>query len=116
MPRCKPGDLAVVVKAYHATNLGRIVHVLGVHDGQGELNMVGLSDTVWNVECAAGTMTWSRAHPKRRWRRKRGPIPDGALQPIRGDGTWPFDEVPADAQNRLADEEKARAGLVALAV
>lgn len=115
MPRCKPGDLAIVVKAFHAANLGRIVHVLRLHDGQGELSMHGLADTVWEVECATGRLTWSRARPARRWRRKRGPIPDGALQPIRGDGTWPFDELPIDRENQVADEERARAGKVLVA-
>jgi hypothetical protein len=34
MTYCKPGDLAVVVKAHNACNIGTIVHVIGLYSGQ----------------------------------------------------------------------------------
>ena len=83
-PRCRPGDLAVVINAYNTTNVGRIVKVIGLHDGKGELNMNDRTDTVWLVSCPAGFLRWAR-DDGRVWRRKSGPIPDVQLQPIRGD-------------------------------
>jgi hypothetical protein len=41
MTRCKPGDLAVVTSAAHPTNLGRIVKVLALQDGEGPIVYVG---------------------------------------------------------------------------
>jgi hypothetical protein len=35
--RCRPGDLAIVIQAQFATNLGRIVQVIGVDDRKGDL-------------------------------------------------------------------------------
>ena len=80
-PWCKPGDLAVVVKADHQCNLGRIVRVVALHDSKGDLVFPPKFSPVWLVE-SASSMTW-KAKGKR-YRRKSGPVPDQQLQPIRG--------------------------------
>ncbi len=83
MTRCKPGDLAVVIKSINNTNLGRVVRVLALHDGTGPLGAIG-PKPAWLV-CAPTAMTW-RDGPKR-YRRKSGPVPDVQLQPIRAQPT-----------------------------
>ena len=80
-PRCKPGDLAVVVKAEQQCNLGRIVRVVALHDGKGDLVYPPKFSPVWLVESASG-LTWKVKG--KRYRRKSGPAPDQQLQPIRG--------------------------------
>lgn len=79
-PRCVAGDLAVVIKADHPSNIGHIVRVLAPHDGKGDL-VFHNAGTVWLVE-SFRAMTW--AIGKKRIRRKRGPVPDSLLKPIRG--------------------------------
>ena len=79
-PRCRPGDLAVVVRPSIPANLGRIVRVVGPYRGPPDVRMRGTS-CIWLIE-AAHPLTWSdrgRAHQE-----KQGPAPDEALQPIRG--------------------------------
>ena len=101
-PRCRPGDLAVVINAYNTTNVGRIVKVIGLHDGKGELNMNDRTDTVWLVGCPAGFLRWARSDG-RVWRRKCGPIPDVQLQPIRGDRSERAFEKPVGVSACPAD-------------
>jgi hypothetical protein len=79
-PRCKPGDLAVVVDACYRTNLGRIVRVVAPHDGKGDL-VFSRAGIVWLVQ-SPQPMTWTVG--RKRYRRKRGPVPDACLKPIRG--------------------------------
>jgi hypothetical protein len=79
-PRCRAGDLAVVVNAYYRSNLGRIVKVLAPHDAQGALVFRDVGH-VWLVE-APQPMIWTIG--SRRFRRKCGPVPDANLKPIRG--------------------------------
>jgi hypothetical protein len=78
--KCKPGDLAVVVNAQCACNIGFIVQVLAPHDGTGGIAFVGQGH-VWLVKCHR-PMTWYVRG--KRYRRKTGPVPDSRLQPIRG--------------------------------
>ncbi len=78
--RCKPGDLAIVVRAEFATNLGRIVRIIGVDDREGDL-LLQAQTPAWVVRCEV-PMTW-RSKSKR-YRRKQGPVPDAYMQPIRG--------------------------------
>jgi hypothetical protein len=78
--RCKIGDMAVVIDAYHRCNLGNIVRVIEPHDGTGDLIFGSSDGHVWLVE-AARPMTWTVK--KKRYRRKVGPAPDNQLQPIR---------------------------------
>ena len=78
--KCKPGDLAVVVNAQCACNIGFIVEVIAPHDGRGDIVFKGQGH-VWLVKCHA-PMTWYLRG--KRYRRKTGPVPDSRLQPIRG--------------------------------
>ena len=78
--RCRPGDLAIVIQAEFATNLGRIVQVIEIDDRKGDLQFP-LQTPTWVVHCKS-PMTW-RDH-KKRYRRKQGPVPDAYLHPIRG--------------------------------
>ena len=78
--RCRPGDMAVIVDAFNKSNLGKIVTVIGLHDGAGDL-VLKLKEPVWLVSCSV-PLIWT--NDKKRWRRKSGPAGDSALQPIRG--------------------------------
>lgn len=78
--KCKPGDLAVVVHAQCPSNLGKIVHVVALHDGTGAVSFTGQGH-VWLVKCPT-PLTWYMRG--KRYRRKTGPVPDNRLQPIRG--------------------------------
>jgi hypothetical protein len=80
--RCRPGDIAVVIDATHKSNLGRIVRVLEMHDGTGDLVYGPDHGPAWLVECSV-SMTWKRGG--KRVRRKTGPVPDDQLQPMRGE-------------------------------
>ena len=79
-PGCRPGDLAIVVRAVYRSNIGRIVKVVALHDGKGVLQF-GNIGPVWLVACAQ-PMTWTK--DGKRYRRKKGPVPDACLKPIRG--------------------------------
>jgi hypothetical protein len=77
---CRPGDLAVVIKAMNKQNLGRIVHVIEEHDGSGDLVLdATVLGHIWLVE-AARPLVWRRAG--KRLRRRRGPAPDAYLMPV----------------------------------
>lgn len=78
--RCKPGDLAIVIKATFPSNLGRIVRVVALSQGDGDL-VYPADQVTWLVTCAQ-PMTWYKK--KKRFQRKKGPVPDMQLQPIRG--------------------------------
>lgn len=79
--RCRAGDLAVVIDAVNASNVGLIVKVLALHDGKGDLFFGKEAGPVWLVE-STQYMTWRIG--KKRYRRKCGPVQDMLLQPIRG--------------------------------
>ena len=93
--RCKPGDLAIVIKAKFSSNLGRLVRVVRQSQGEGDL-VYPTSEPSWWVECSH-PMTWYK--DKKRYQRNRGPVPDAQLQPIRSlppgrdiaDGIWKLD-------------------------
>lgn len=93
--RCKPGDLAIVIRADIASNMGRIVRVVSASQGDDVLNFPD-AKPAWLVQ-SVHTMTWYVG--KKRYRRKAGPVPDSQLQPIRGpepprdiaEGLWNFD-------------------------
>jgi hypothetical protein len=86
--RCRPGDLAVVIAARNQCNLGLIVRVIRLDDGAW-LRMEG-QGTVWLVQSTA-PLTWCQQLGQRWkfWRRKRGPVPDRQLQPLRGERAGP---------------------------
>lgn len=80
--RCKIGDLAIVVSAYHRENLGLIVRIIGPHDGVvpgiGPLDVAG---PYWLVE---GVRPMIYSNNRRRLETKLGPAADSTLEPIRG--------------------------------
>jgi hypothetical protein len=78
--KCKVGDLAIVVRADYACNLGKIVRIAGLHDGSGDLVFTNRG-TVWWVTCPS-RMKWSL--DGKVFRRVAGPAPDDQLLPIRG--------------------------------
>ena len=78
--RCRPGDLAIVIQAEFATNLGRIVRIIGVDDRKGDI-LFPVKTPTWLVRCEL-PMTWH--NDKKRHSRRQGPVPDAYLQPIRG--------------------------------
>lgn len=80
MTYCKPGDLAVVVKAYNAINIGTIVHVIGHYPRQSGL-CAPKGDVIWEAK-ASHPMTYDCCGVLER--KKIGPVPDSQLRPIRG--------------------------------
>ena len=92
---CKIGDLAIVVNAQYRCNIGNIVRILAPHDGTGNINFFDQGQ-VWVAECAR-PMKWEGCG--RIYRRRRGPVPDNRLQPIRSSGI--DDEVIAAIQKLL---------------
>ncbi|HEY0844272.1 MAG TPA: hypothetical protein VGE12_02835 [Noviherbaspirillum sp.] len=103
--RCRAGDLAVVVQAFHRGNVGRIVEVVGPHDGTGDL-VFRDAGVVWLVKCAH-PMVWTVGN--KRFRRKFGPVPDVMLKPIRGlpsaDESAARVKIAAPALHQVAAEE-----------
>lgn len=78
--RCRPGDLAIVTFAEIPANLGLVVRVLFQHDGQGKFALKD-KGPLWTVECSK-SMVYRLG--KQRHYKKRGPVPDSYLKPIRG--------------------------------
>ena len=78
--KCKPGDMAVVLSASHKSNVGRFVSVIELYTSTDDTNLDWVPP-VWLVESNAPLM-WTRA--KGLWIGNKGPVPDSALQPIRG--------------------------------
>ena len=81
--KCKAGDMAVVLSAFHQSNVGRFVNVVKLYDGTGDVKMA-CDQPVWLVESNA-PMTWTKG--AKVWHGHQGPVPDSALQPIRGRST-----------------------------
>ena len=80
MTYCKPGDLAVVVKAHNACNIGTIVNVIGLYTGHSGL-CAPEGDVIWEAQ-ASHPMTYDFSGVLKR--RRIGPVPDSQLRPIRG--------------------------------
>jgi hypothetical protein len=80
MTYCKPGELAVVVEAYNACNIGTIVHVIGLYTGQSGL-CTPEGDVIWEAQ-ASDPLTYDYSGVLKR--RRIGPVPDSQLRPIRG--------------------------------
>ena len=91
--RCRPGDMAVIVDAFNKCNIGKIVTVIELHDGSGELALK-LKEPVWLIRCSV-PIIWST--DTKRWRRKSGPAGDSALQPIRG---LPVDDAESTSKHK----------------
>lgn len=80
MSNCKPGDLAIVIKAYNACNVGTIVKVLRPNGDQTALYTPN-ADVIWLAE-AAHLLTYDYGGVLKTER--IGPVPDSYLRPIRG--------------------------------
>lgn len=80
--RCKPGDMAVVIKSKMAANIGTVVTVIEKHDN----HRGGI-----RFEADLGVVWWCKGNKEMQWTRKdghvfrelAGPVPDDCLQPIR---------------------------------
>ena len=79
--RCKPGDLAIVIDAWHPCNLGAIVQVIRPASSS--------DDIVFDAD--AGPVWWCKSSRRMKWTwhgktyfRNECPAPDAQLQPIRG--------------------------------
>ena len=68
MTYCKPGDLAIVVEAYNACNIGTIVHVIGLYSGKSGI-CAPEGDVIWMAQ-ASQPMTY--AEPSKLTRRQLG--------------------------------------------
>lgn len=98
-PRCKPGDLAVVISAKNPSNLGRIVTVVAADDGTSDLSYPQ-NQCAWIIR-SDKPMIW--VVQSRKVRRKRGPVPDAQLQPIRG--TRPETDNEARSVEKITHEK-----------
>ncbi|NPC56678.1 hypothetical protein [Caenimonas soli] len=78
---CRPGDLAVIIYAQNTSNLGLIVRVRRRDSGRGKLALKD-AGPLWTCECAQ-PMMWTM--DDKVFLRKRGPVPDSYMRPIRGD-------------------------------
>jgi len=81
MPKCTPGDLAIIVYAYNTVNIGTIVKVLAQHPDQLAIESHP-DDVLWTCR-AAYPMTYSFGNKKHK--KKIGPVPDSYMRPIRGE-------------------------------
>ncbi len=80
MTYCKPGDLAVIVKAHNACNIGTIVHVIGLYPDQTQV-CAPEGDVIWQAK-ASHPMAYDVNGVLKK--RRLGPVPDNQLRPIRG--------------------------------
>ncbi len=80
--RCRVGDLAVIIGADNRCNIGNIVQIIAAYDGARGRYVEGYGH-VWTV-ISPRAMTWRNQSLGKRFRWKRGPVPDVQLQPIRG--------------------------------
>ena len=80
IPKCYPGDLAVIVKAYNPANIGLIVKVLQFHSDQFALDAPE-GDAIWTCQ-AHHPMVYDIGGKKRK--RLKGPVPDSYMSPIKG--------------------------------
>ncbi len=106
--KCRVGDLAIVIDAFHRRNLGQIVRVIATHDGTGDIVFPVETGQVWLVE-GNRPLTWSLYG--KRYRRKIGPAPDNQLQPIRG--TAADDNASIEAKKLLRKVMRSSAGIEA---
>jgi hypothetical protein len=75
---CRAGDLAIIVEAFTSDNIGMIVRVLSRHRNQ---SACPADDVIWLVQ-APQTMTYEKLG--KITHRKKGPVSDSSLRPIRG--------------------------------
>jgi hypothetical protein len=108
---CKVGDLAIVVSAVHAENIGQIVEVLGPQCKK-PFDLAGQEHT-WQVRTVSGRETLCyRRNTKGFVRIERfveGPVPDCRLRPVTGleDGDTAQEDADAGRTKRV-DRRTAR--------
>ena len=93
--KCKPGDMAVVMDAFHKTNVGTFVNIVELYDTKDSMNLAR-SQPVWLVASYA-PLTWTRG--QRLWHGNRGPVPDAAVHPIRDRPTGSFQSTSTAIKN-----------------
>jgi hypothetical protein len=80
IPKCHPGDLAIIVNAYNQANIGLIVKVLQLHPDQFAIDAPD-GDAIWTCQ-AHHQMVYDIGGKKRK--RLKGPVPDSYMYPIKG--------------------------------
>jgi hypothetical protein len=82
--RCKPGDLAIIVKSYFPDNIGLIVKVLKAYGNDDpDLRFPDRWQSMWLVECNQ-PMHWDSPETGQNYFKTVGPRSDAYLHPIRG--------------------------------
>ena len=76
---CKPGDLAIIIDAYNAVNIGAIVRIIATHKKQNALDKES-DDHLWTV-IAPHPLTYEING--KLVTKLRGPAPDSTMRPIR---------------------------------
>ena len=82
LPRCVPGDGAVVIQSDPPENFGRIVRVWWLDDGTSGVPFTWSGPTCWVTVATREPMVFPYAD-RARWFHL-GALPDAWLQPIRG--------------------------------
>jgi hypothetical protein len=81
---CRPGDLAIVVRSRIASNLGKIVHVVGrFENGDSHIISLDTEDVIWLCRTEGSDLRWSGALGIETIRDDEGPIPDSCLRALR---------------------------------
>lgn len=81
---CKPGDLAIVVSSLIPSNVGKIVHVVGVYTiGLTPVVSLDSDAVIWLCETVGSPLRWKSALGIEHFRSTEGPIPDRCLRPLR---------------------------------
>lgn len=82
LPRCVPGDVAVVIAPEPPENFGRLVKVWWLDDGKSGLAFTWTGPTCWLTPATGAPLLFPYAD-RRRWLHV-GALPDAWLHPIRG--------------------------------
>lgn len=77
---CKSGDLAIIIEAYNAVNIGAIVKIIETHKNQVAISKEA-EDHLWTV-IAPRPLTY--AINGKLVLKCRGPAPNSTMRPIRG--------------------------------
>jgi hypothetical protein len=80
---CKPGDLAIVIRAKHSENVGKIVRVIEPHDHlTHDVILLKGTELAWLCETTGGDLVYESALACKFIHRRQGPIPDMCLRPL----------------------------------
>ena len=100
---CKSGDLAIIIEAYNAVNIGAIVKIIGTHKNQVAISKEA-EDHLWTV-IAPHPLTY--AINGKLVTKRRGPAPDSTMRPIRGVATRTDINV-ANSKQKISKEDRRR--------